>query len=336
MASPAVTPAAVDELPPRLAGHAAIAGIGMAVPGVVRENGPIAERLGLEEGWIEARTGVERRHVAEPGERLSDLAAAAACDALRQADIAAEQVDLVLVATTTADELLPNAAPLVADALGATGAGAVDLGAACTGFLSALTLAAGQVESGRAGTVLVVGADLMTRVVNPDDRSTAALFGDGAGAAVVARGAGGGAIGPAVLGSDAAEGANLIRIEHADRLVRMEGRDTYRNAVRRLSEATLEAVAAAGLTLADIDLFAYHQANTRILRAVGGRLHLDPERVVDCIGGYGNTSAATIPIALCEAERAGRLEPDARVLLGAFGAGFTWSAMVVELGADRV
>ena len=335
MASATASPAAAPKRRPRPAGRAAIAGIGMAVPGAVQENGPIAERLGLDDGWIEGRTGVERRHVAAPGERLSDLAAAAAHNALRRAGVAADQVDLVLVATTTADELLPNAAPLVAAAVGATRAGAVDLGAACTGFLSALTLAAGHVEAGRAATVLVIGADLMTRVTDPDDRSTAALFGDGAGAAVVSRGAGG-TIHPAVMGADAAEGAELVRIEHSDRLVRMEGLDTYRNAVRRLSESTLDAVAAAGLTLADIDLFAYHQANTRILRAVGERLRLDPEKVVDCIGGYGNTSAATIPIALCEAERAGRLEPGARVLLGAFGAGFTWGATVVELGAGRV
>jgi 3-oxoacyl-[acyl-carrier-protein] synthase-3 len=308
----------------------------MAVPEAVRDNAPIAAHLGLDDGWIEARTGVERRHVAAPEERLSDLAAAAARQALERADIAADRVDLVLVATTTADELLPNAAPLVAAAVGAARAGAVDLGAACTGFLSALTLAAGYVESRRAATVLVVGADLMTRVTDPDDRSTAALFGDGAGAAVVARGAGGGAIRPAVIGADAVEGADLVRIHHDDRLVRMNGLDTYRNAVRRLSESTLDAVAAAGVTLADIDLFAYHQANTRILRAVGERLGLDPAKVVDCIRGYGNTSAATVPIALCEAEREGRLEPGSRVLLGAFGAGFTWGAMVVELGADRV
>ena len=308
----------------------------MAVPAAVRDNASVATRLGVDPGWIEGRTGVRERRVAAPGERLSDLAAAAGADALHRAGVDAAQVDLVIVATTTADELLPNAAPLVAQALGAHRAGAVDLGSACTGFLTALDIAAGHVEAHRAATVLVIGADLMESLTDPDDRATAALFGDGAGAAVVTRGAGGGAIGPAILGADAEAGAALVRIEHSDRLIRMEGLETYRHAVRRLSEATLDAVAAAGMTLADIDLFAYHQANSRILRAVGERLDLDPATVVDCINSYGNTSAATIPIALVEAERSGRLEPGTRVLLGAFGAGFTWGAMVVELGADRV
>ena len=315
---------------------AAIAGIGTALPEAVHDNEAIAARLGVEPGWIEARTGVRRRHVAAAEDRLSDLAAAAATVALARSDVRAADVDLVLVATTTADELLPNAAPLVAAAIGADGAGAVDVGAACTGFLSALTLAAAYVESGRAITVLVVGADVMTSVLDPDDRSTAALFGDGAGAVlVVASAAGGGAIHPAIVGSDGDAGAQLVRVGHGDRLLRMAGLDTYRHAVARLSEATAAAVAAAGLGLDDIDLFVYHQANARILRAVGERLGIAPDRVVDCIDDFGNTSAATIPIALCEAERAGRLTPGARVLVGAFGAGFTWGAVVVELGADR-
>jgi 3-oxoacyl-[acyl-carrier-protein] synthase-3 len=319
-----------------VAHRAAVAGIGMAVPAAVRDNASVAARLGVDPGWIEGRTGVRERRVATKGERLSDLAAAAGARALDRAGMDAGQVDLVIVATTTADELLPNAAPLVAEALGAHRAGAFDLGSACTGFLSALSMAAACVDARRAETVLVIGADLMTPLTDPDDRSTAALFGDGAGAAVVSGAAGGGAIRTAVLGADARAGAALVRIEHADRLIRMDGLETYRHAVRRLSEATLDAVAAAGMTLGDVDLFTYHQANSRILRAVGERLDLDPAKVIDCIGAYGNTSAATIPIALCEAERSGRLEPGSRVLLGAFGAGFTWGAMVVELGDERV
>ncbi len=311
---------------------AAVAGLGMAVPEHVRTNAPIAERLGVKPDWIESRTGIAARHVAADEARLSDLAAAAGTAALEHARVSPRTVDTVLVATTTADELLPNAAPLVAEAVGATGAAAIDLGAACTGFLSALALAAGLVESNRSSAVLVVGADLMTRILDRDDRATAGLFGDGAGAAVVTAGGDGGAIHSAVLGSDAALGAPLIRVDHRDRLIRMDGLETYRNAVRRLSESTLAAVAAAGLELADIDLFVYHQANTRILTAVGERLGLDAERVIDCIGGYGNTSAATIPIALCVAEAEGRLEPGARVLLGAFGAGFTWGSVVIEIG----
>lgn len=312
---------------------AALAGLGMALPPHVVANGPIADRLGVDPGWIEARTGITSRHVAAADESLADLAANAGREALERARTRPADVDLVLVATTTADDLLPTAAPLVADRVGAEGAAALDLGAACSGFVSALGLAAGYVESSRATTVLVVGADLMTRVTDPDDRSTAGLFADGAGAAVVSAGADG-ALGPAINGSDAAGGAELIRIPHDDRRVRMAGQDTYRNAVRRLSEATVEAVEAAGLELGDVDLFVFHQANTRILRAVGERLDLDPDRVIDCIERFGNTSAATVPIALRVAEQQGRLGPGSRVLLAAFGAGFTWSAMVAELGGD--
>ena len=332
------SPAAAPQRAPaarRTPTSAAVAGLGMAVPEHVRTNVGIAGRLGVEPDWIESRTGIAARHVAADGARLSDLAAAAGSAALEHARVSPQTVDTVLVATTTADELLPNAAPLVAEAVGATGAAAIDLGAACTGFLSGLALAASLVESNRSSAVLVVGADLMTRILDHDDRATAGLFADGAGAAVVTAGGDGGSIHPAVLGSDAALGAPLIRVDHRDRLIRMDGLETYRNAVRRLSESTLDAVAAAGLELADVDLFVYHQANTRILTAVGERLGLDPDRVVDCIGGYGNTSAATIPIALCVAEAEGRLEPGARVLLGAFGAGFTWGSVVIEIGGHH-
>ncbi|HYI37935.1 MAG TPA: beta-ketoacyl-ACP synthase 3 [Thermoleophilaceae bacterium] len=319
--------------PERAVRTAGIASVAAAVPDEQVPSATVAARLGVDEEWIERRTGVRSRHVAAAAMRLDGLAAEAGEQALAQAGVRASDVDQVLVATTTAEELLPNAAPLIAERLGATRAAAVDLGAACTGFLSALALAAAQVEAGRADTVLVVGADLMTRVTDPHDRSTAALFGDGAGAAVVSATAGG-AIGPVVLGADAASGRDLIRIEHTDRFVQMAGHETFRNAVARLSQSSRLAAERAGVSLEGIDLFVYHQANTRILDAVGRELGLDPERVVDCIATYGNTSAATIPIALRVAADQGRLEPGARVLLGAFGAGFTWGAAVVEWGAE--
>lgn len=310
--------------------RAGIASVAMAVPPGVVSSDEMAARLGVEEGWIPKRTGVHQRHVAAPGERTDELAAEAAQRALKDAGVEPSAVDLVLVATTTQEELLPNAAPLVAAQIGADHAAAIDVGAACTGFLSALDLAAAQVESGRAATVLVIGVDLMAGITDPDDRSTAALFGDGAGAAVVTATSGGG-VGRAVLGCDGT-GADLIRVEHHDRLIRMAGHETFQNAVARLSQSSVEAAALAGVQLADIDLFVYHQANSRILGAVGRQLGLDPERVVDCIGPYGNTSAATLPIALCTARDEGRLQPGMRVLLGAFGAGFTWGASVIEWG----
>jgi 3-oxoacyl-[acyl-carrier-protein] synthase-3 len=207
----------------------------------------------------------------------------------------------------------------------------MDIGAACTGFLSALALAAGQIEAERARNVLVIGADLMSRITDHDDRRTAALFGDGAGAVLLRATAGPGRIGPVALGADAS-GAEFIRMDRGAAVVRMQGHETYREAVARLAEATVEAAALAAVDLDEIDLFVYHQANGRILRAVGERLRLPPERVVDCIADYGNTSAATLPLALAAAESDGRLRPGDRVLLAAFGAGFTWGAGVIEWG----
>ena len=289
--------------------------------------------MGVTEDWIFSRTGIRERRVARPGDRFTDLAAAAGREALRRAELDPAELDLVVVATMSQDDLLPNAAPLVAGAVGATGAGAFDVGAACTGFLSGLSLAAAQVEAGRARHVLVVGADLMSRFVDPDDRRTAALFGDGAGAAVVSPTDGPGRIGPAVLGADGSA-ADLIHVPRDTGLVRMQGHDTFILAVGRLVDATLAATEAADLGLGDVDLFVYHQANGRIMRAVAERLDLPPERVIDCIEGFANTSAASIPLALDRAGAEGRLAAGDRVLLAAVGAGFTWGATTVEWGAS--
>jgi 3-oxoacyl-[acyl-carrier-protein] synthase-3 len=312
-----------------MARNATVSGIGAALPGRVVRNAEIAERVGVSEDWIVARTGVrERRHV-EEGERLDALAADAGRRALADAGVDPDELDLILVATMSPDELSPNAAPLVAHELGATGAGALDVGAACTGFLGALGLAAAQIESGRAERALVVGADVLSRLLDRSDRGTAALFADGAGAAVVAATSNGRSVGPVLLRADGG-GAAAIHASHDERLIRMQGHDTFREAVRRLSESTLQAAGQAGVGLGEIDLFVYHQANARILAAVGERLGLDRALVIDCIDRYGNTSSATIPLALAEARERGLLEPGATVLLAAFGAGFTWGAGVVR------
>jgi 3-oxoacyl-[acyl-carrier-protein] synthase-3 len=308
---------------------AAVGAIGTAVPATVIGNDEIAARVGVTERWIVTRTGVHERRFAAEGEQLADYAAEAANRSLAAAGIEAQAVDLVLVATMSHEQLTPSAAALVAARIGAVGAGAIDVGAACSGFVSALTLAAGQVEAGRARTVLVIGADLMSRLTDFEDRGTAALFGDGAGAVVVrARDVPGG-VGPAVLGADGGRG-ELVAASRAEAILRMHGHDTFRQAVDRLSESTLAAAAAAGLALEEIDLFAFHQANGRILTAVGERLGLQRQRVIDCIHRYGNTSAATIPLALADASAAGRLVPGAKVLLAAFGGGLTWAATVIE------
>jgi 3-oxoacyl-[acyl-carrier-protein] synthase III len=307
------------------------ASVAVSVPGTSVSSAELDARLGVGDGWIARRTGIRSRRIAGPDERLDAHATACARTALQRAGVDPRDVDVVIVATTTSDELMPGTAPLVAHALGATGAGAFDVGSACTGFLSALAVGAAQIEAGRARCALVIGADFMSRITDPLDRATAAVFADGAGAVVLEQTAGPGRIGPVVLGSDGS-GAGHIIAERVPGTIRMRGHETFREAVSRLAQCTLQAVRAAELTLEDIDLFVYHQANGRILSAVGERLGLAPERVVDCIGEYGNTSAATLPLALDYSERRGLLAPGDKVLLGAFGAGFTWGAAVIEWG----
>jgi 3-oxoacyl-[acyl-carrier-protein] synthase-3 len=316
--------------PPSRPGVVAAA-VGISVPEGVVANAEIEARLGVAPDWIARRTGIHSRRIAGPQERLQDHATGAARSALARAGTDPLDVDLVIVATSTSDEVMPAAAPLVAHDLGATRAGAFDVGSACTGFLSALAVGAAQVEAGRANCVVVVGADLMSRITDPDDRPTAAVFADGAGAVVLESTAQAGRIGPVVLGADGA-GADHISVARGDSTIRMLGHDTFREAVARLSLSTHQAVRAAGIGLDEIDLFVYHQANGRILSAVGERLGLTTERVVDCIGQYGNTCAATLPLALAYSEREGMLSSGDRVLLGAFGAGFTWGATVIEWG----
>lgn len=309
---------------------AAMLSLSTLLPSGRLTNGELADQLGVTEDWIFSRTGVRERPVAAPDDRLSDFAARAATVALRRAEVDPSEVDLVIVGTLTADELTPNTAPLVADAIGATHAGAVDVGAACTAFLTGLALATAQIEAGRAERVVLIGADFVSRITDYEDKRSAPLFGDGVGAAVLGVADGEhGVIGPIILGSDGSHGES-IQIAHSDRLLRMDGPEVYRNAVARMSEVTIAAAAAAGLSLDEIDLFVYHQANGRITRALGERLGLDHERVVDCIAGLGNSSAATLPLGLLAAQLDGRLRPGARVLLCAFGAGFTWGAGVIE------
>jgi 3-oxoacyl-[acyl-carrier-protein] synthase III len=262
--------------------------------------------------------------VAAREDRLADLAALAGRDALDRAGVGPESIELVIVATCTADAPVPATAPVVAGLLGATRAGAFDVNAGCTGFLAALEIA----YSARAQRVLVIGADMLSRLVNPDDRRTAALFGDGAGALVVDSRI---RLGPTRMGADAG-GARHIHSTYERASLHMDGHETFKAAVSHLSEVTLEALDAAGLAAADIDLFVYHQANARILSAVGERLALRSERVVNAIGELGNTSAASIPLALAAAERDGSLRPGMRVLLAAFGAGFTWGATTLTWG----
>lgn len=310
---------------------AALVGVGHCVPEGVVTNRDIAQHLGVEEDWLTSRTGTRERHVSGPDERLERLAATAAGEALKDAGIGAAEVDLVLVATTSAEEMSPHAAPMVAADIGANGAGAMDVNAACTGFVASLTMAAGLLEAGRARTVVVIGADALYRYLDKDDRGTAMLFGDGAGAVVLTAVEGPSQVGPAIHHSDG-DGRGLINLGREDRLIRMDGPTVYRYAVASMADVTREALDRAGLSVADIDLYFYHQANARIIDAVGKRLHLPEERVVNVIGDFANTSAASLPIALSVARRDGRLRDGHRLLLCAFGAGMVWGAAVATWG----
>ena len=312
---------------PRQQRHAAVLGLGAALPAGSLTNAEVAAPLGIDERWIEKRTGILSRRKMGEGETLLGLATEASRRALEDAQIDPLDVDLVVAATTCGDDLLPNLAPLVAGEVGAARAGGFDVGNACVGFLSALPVAAGQIESGRANCVLLVAADHMTRWVDYANRNVAALFGDGAAALVL--GAGDSGVGPVVLGADASE-RDLVGIPGAAGPIAMDGPGTYRAAVDHLAAATQQAADQAGLDLDELDLFVYHQANRRILLALADRLSLPTEKVVDAISGLGNTSAASVPLALAAARDDGRLRPGAKVLVGAVGSGFSWGAGVVS------
>jgi 3-oxoacyl-[acyl-carrier-protein] synthase-3 len=329
--SPAQTPRTPIKRPAAVR-PAAILSVATELPVGRLTSAELAERLGISEEWILQRTGIRERRRADPDERLSDYATRAGAAACERAGVDPADLDLVIVATLSQDELTPNTAPIVAHNLGAERAGAFDVGAACSAFVAALSQATAQIESGRADRVLLVGADFITRITDYDDKKSSPLFADAAGAAVIGVGGEGrGEIGPIVLGADGSH-ARTIYATTQDRLLRMDGPEVFRHAVTRMGQVTLDAVSRAGLTLEDIDLFVYHQANARITRALGERLGLPTDRVVDCIEMLGNASAATLPVALQIAERDGRLRPGSRVLLSAFGAGFVWGGGVVEWG----
>jgi len=307
---------------------AGIAGIGSALPERAVASADLAAELGVGEEWITRRTGILSRRLARPEQRLSELAARAGEDALHDAGLEPRAVDMLLVATVAADDITPACAPLVADLLGARSIAAFDVGAACAGFLAALAQAVAAIEAGRAENVLVVGAELLSRFVDWSDRRTAPLFGDGAGAALVTT-AGTGGIGRFVFGCDGGL-SEMIRATRARGTLEMQGHETFLAAVEKLSSCTRELLELERLGLDDIDLFVYHQANGRILSSLAERLGVERERVFDCIAEFGNTSAASIPLALGEAVRGGQLRDGQRVLVAAIGAGMVWGATTIE------
>jgi 3-oxoacyl-[acyl-carrier-protein] synthase-3 len=309
---------------------AGVFGIGSALPEHIVTNADFESYLDTTDAWIVRRTGIrERRHL-NGNRTLTELAVEACNAALADAGRDAAEVDHVIVSTLTPDRLMPGLAPGLADAIGANGAGAVDLNAACSGFLYALDQAAALVESGRAKVIVVCGAEALSRITDRNDRGTAILFADGAAAVVVA-GGGDDTLGcpPFVLHSDGVHG-DLLYAETDERLLRMEGQEVYRHAVERMVEATREALARAGMDVDDIDLFVAHQANARIIEAAARRLGVPAEKVFINVDLVANTSSASIPLALHQAEREGRLKPGDTVALAAFGAGFVWGAGIMS------
>ena len=316
----------------------AITGLGSYLPEQVVTNEDFAQRLDTSDEWIRTRTGIRERHYAAPDEATSDLATAAGRAALHDAGLTADDVDVIIVATTTPDHPVPATAPIVAARLGRT-CTAFDLNAACSGFVYGLQVGAGMAAGG--STVLLIGAETLTRYVDPDDRSIAVLFGDGAGAVVLQRDDAA-TIGPFDLGSDGSELEILWMraggsrepfdpIAHAEASSRMSmrGGDVYRHAVTRMTSSSQIVLEAAGVTIDDIDLMVGHQANLRILEAVGQRLGVPADRCHVTVDRHGNTSAASIPLALDDARQQGLLDPGARLLLTAFGGGLTWGSCVL-------
>jgi 3-oxoacyl-[acyl-carrier-protein] synthase-3 len=326
---PETTPSAPASRELRLAG---VLGFGNAQPSKVVSSAELEERYGLNPGWIVERTGVESRRVLdlEKGETLLDLVAASSRDALAVAGRDASEVDTVIVATITPDNIFPAQAVSLADAIGVPETAVVfDLSAACTGFVTALGHAAASVEAGRSNLALVVGGDALSRITPYDDPKSAPLFGDAAGAVVVGPVESGG-IGPLIGGYD-----HQHRILYSDTddgdIIRMRGRETYSNAVARMSEVTLKALDAIGKTTDDMTLIVPHQANIRIVKAMGEKLGLRDDQVSTQIADVGNTSAASIPMALRREFEAGRLADGGLLVLVGFGGGFVFSAITVEI-----
>lgn len=295
--------------------------------------------------WIVTRTGIRERRMADPDMATSDLALPAARRALANAGVEPEELDLIVVATVTPDMFFPATACIVQDALGARNAGAYDLSAGCSGFVYALDQAVHGVRTGTYEKVLVIGADVLTRIVDFTDRSTCVLFGDAAGAVVVGPVRKGYGVLSTVVGADGSGGPKLCvpgggsrqpltpGADPKTRFIHMAGNDVFKFAVRIMGEAARQAVDRAGLgSVADIDLFIPHQANIRIIDAAVERLKIDRDRVFVNVERYGNTSAASVPVALDEALQQGRVQEGDRLLMVGFGAGLTWAGAVVRWG----
>lgn len=325
--------------------YAAITGWGMYVPERVLTNADLEKMVDTSAEWIVTRTGIRERRIAGPHETTGSMGAIAAKEALERAGIGPQDVDLLVVATSTPDQLMPSAACVVQTAIGATRAGPMDVNAACSGFVYALAIGAQFIRGGASRTALVVAVDTLSRFLNYQDRNTCILFGDGAGAVVLqatSQPTGvlsldlGAIPGTGQLleipGGGAAHPATHETVANNLHYMTMQGRDVFKYAVRAMGDSSAKVIADAGLVPNDIALVIPHQANLRIIEATAKRLELPMDRFYVNIDRYGNTSSATIPIAMCEAYAEGRLRRGDAVVVTAFGGGLTWGSAVLKWG----
>ena len=322
--------------------YAKIIGTGSSVPETVLSNSDLEKMVDTSDEWITSRTGIKERRIADKNTAASDVAYGAAEKALRAAGVSPQQLDVIIVGTITPDFIFPSTGCILQSRLGAKKAYAFDLMAGCSGFLYALHVAEGIIKSGGAEKILAIGADVLSKVTDFEDRSTCILFGDGAGAAVLTASDEPGIL-SSILSSDGNDwdllyvpaGGSRTPIDEEvlksrKQYIKMEGNDVFKVAVKSMESATMDAISKANVSPGDIDLFIPHQANYRILEAVRKRLDFPEEKVFANLDRYGNTSGASIPLALDEAVRQGSVGEGSLVLFAAFGAGFTWGASVVK------
>ncbi|YCI78235.1 ketoacyl-ACP synthase III [Bacillus sp. R1-10] len=309
--------------------NAGILGLGRYLPDKIVTNADLEKIMDTSDEWIRTRTGIEERRIANDDIDTSDMAYEAAKAALKNAEISAEEIDMILVATVTPDQSFPSVACMIQEKLGAMKAAAMDVSAACAGFMYAMITAQQFIKTGAYKHVLIVGVEKLSKVTNWEDRNTAVLFGDGAGAAVLGPVSEGKGVLSFELGADGTGGKHLL--QEGD-FIHMNGREVFKFAVRQMGESSLGVLDKAGLTKEDVDLLVPHQANIRIMEASRERLGLPLEKMTKTVHKYGNTSSASIPMALVEEMEAGRIKDNDLIVMVGFGGGLTWGAIALRWG----